>query len=437
MKLSNAEKNIGIETFFSPFDGIGGKLRTTPDDFFVKEISQYPPAKDEGNYTIAEITVTNWETNTFIKEISDRLKISRNRISFAGTKDKRAKTTRVMSFYKVPKEKLSDIKIKDVSVDNIYYSDQQIKIGELLGNRFEITIRNIEHNIKTEQIQNIVSFINEKQGFPNFYGVQRFGTIRPVTHIVGEYIVRNDFKKAVMTYVANPIVGENENNYKLRERLQKTNNFSEALTTYPNELNFEKAILNKLVVNPDDFVGALMQLPKNLLTMFIYAYQSYIFNKILSERIKKGLSLDKAIVGDIILPVRNNVLDENELIPTTENNIEKINKQIAKGKAFVSGLLFGSDSKFSSGKMGEIEHKIIEKEKIDQRDFIVPEIPFLSSSGSRRPILSPVSNIEFELIKDDFNKDKLALRLKFDLKKGSYATSFLREFMKSEDIRNY
>jgi len=437
MKFSNAEKNVGIETFFSPFEGIGGKLRTTTDDFIVKEISQYPPAKEKGDCTLAEVTAINWETNTLIKEISDRLHISRNRISFAGTKDKRAKTTRLMSFYKIEKDKLSNIKIKDVSIDNIYYSDQKLKIGELTGNRFEVTIRNIKTGIKTKQIQNIVSFIHKNRGFPNYFGIQRFGTIRPITHIVGKHIVHGDFQKAVMTYIANPIVGEDENNYNLRERLQKTNNFSEALAVYPDQLNFEKAILNKLVVKPDDFVGALTQLPKNLLTMFIYAYQSYLFNKILSERIERHLPINEAVVGDIILPVRNNVIDENELIQTKEKNIEKVNKQITKGKAFVSGLLFGSDSKFSSGEMGEIEHKIVEKEKLDSRDFIIPEIPYLSSSGSRRPLLAPINNMEFKLIKDDFNKDKFALKLSFELRKGSYATSLLREFMKSDDVRNY
>ena len=131
------------------------------------------------------------------------------------------------------------------------------------------------------------------------------------------------------------------------------------------------------------------------------------------------------------------MIDENEMILVTDSNIEKVNKQITKNKAFVSGLLLGSDSKFSSGEMGEIEHKIVEEEKIDPRDFIIPEIPFLSSSGSRRPLLAPVNNLEFELIKDDFYRDKLALKLKFELRKGSYATSLLREFMKSDDISSY
>ena len=84
-----------------------------------------------------------------------------------------------------------------------------------------------------------------------------------------------------------------------------------------------------------------------------------------------------------------------------------------------------------------IEHNIIDCEGMDTRDFIIPEIPYISSSGSRRSLLSSVKNLQYELNNDDLNDGKLALTLKFELKKGCYATSLLREFMKSDDIRNY
>ncbi len=436
MESSSAEKNIGIESFLTSKYKIGGKLRFVPEDFIVKEVSSYPPKTEDGRFVIADVTAKNWETNILVREISDRLRISRDRISFAGTKDKRAQTTRLMSFYNISTDALSNIKIKDVNMENIYRSDRPIKIGNLVGNRFEIVVRKIDQDIKSEQIQEIASVIIKNGGFPNFYGVQRFGTVRPITHIVGKYIVLDDFEKAVMSYIANPIEGEDEDNHKLRTRLQKTYDFSEALASYPNELNFEKAILNKLVVNPKDFVGALKQLPNNLLTMFVYAYQSYLFNRILSERIRRDLPLNKAIEGDVILPLRNDAIDENGIF-TTKNNIEKVNAQVSKGKAFVGGILIGYASEFAKGEMGEIEHKIIDKEKLNLKDFVIPEIPNLSSSGARRPILAPVKNLEFKLNDDELNKNNFALTLKFELQKGSYATSLLREFMKSDDVRNY
>jgi len=87
--------------------------------------------------------------------------------------------------------------------------------------------------------------------------------------------------------------------------------------------------------------------------------------------------------------------------------------------------------------MGEIERDVIENEKINPQDFIVPEIPYISSYGSRRPILAPLKDIVWKLEDDKLHVGKLALNLKFDLQKGTYATSLLREFMRSNDIRNY
>jgi len=436
MCTSKIEKSIGMETFLTPGEGIGGKLRSTPQDFRVKEIFNYPLVAKDGKFAIAEITAVNWETNLLIREISRRLRISRNRIGFAGTKDKRAKTTQLMSFYKIDKDKLLSININDLTIENVYYSNCPVKIGDLNGNSFEILIRNFDKINSKERIEEIFNIIMQHCGVPNFFGIQRFGAIRPITHLVGKHIVFNDFETAVMTYIGNPIKGEEEISYELRKRLEETRDFSEAFRNYPKYLTFEKSMLNKLVKDNEDYVGALLELPKNLLTMFIYAYQSFIFNKILSFRMKKNIPINKAVVGDIILPLRKGKIDQ-VAIRVNENNIDKVNKQIKMGRAYISGPLLGSDTNFAKGEMGEIERKVIEQEKIDIRDFIVPEIPFISSSGTRRPLLSPVNNLSYKIIDDNLNKDKKALKVSFDLRKGAYATSLLREIMKSSDITAY
>jgi len=431
-----AEKKSGIETFYTDFKGVKGKIKAIPEDFVVEEISDFPTEQKKGRFAIAEVKTINWETNRLINVLSNRLHISRKRINFSGTKDKRADTKRLMSFYRIPIKKLEEIEIGDVEIKNIYTSDQPVKIGNLKGNKFKIKIRNIDSKIDKKGIKKSINFFQEKKFFPNFFGIQRFGIIRPITHIVGKYLVKDDIKKAVMTYIANPTEDEDEVSYNARKKLEETHDFSEALKTYPDKLNFEKAILNKLVLDPDDYVGALKELPKNLLTMFVYAYQSYLFNRILSQRIKSDIPIDKAIIGDYILPIRKNRIDD-EPIKVSKNNIEKVNLQISKGKAAVSGILLGTDTAFSEGEMGEIEHKIIQEEKIDPRDFLIPEIPFISSYGSRRPISASINNLDSEFKKDDLNPGKKVLKLNFELKKGCYATSFLREIMKAEDIRDY
>jgi tRNA pseudouridine13 synthase len=436
MKTPDFEHQIGIDTYYTKTPGVGGKLRVRIDDFLVTELFLFPPKKDNGRFTIAEVTCRNWETHTLVHEIAHRLHMSQKRISFAGTKDKRAVSTQLMSFEQVPPDDLSKLSINDVSFAHLYQSDGLVRIGDLSGNRFEITIRNLDESIEPGHIKSLIAPIKAIGGFPNFYGVQRFGVVRPITHHVGKLIVQGKYEDAAMTYVAHPMKGENETTYALREELEKTRDFTHAFHSYPDSLNFEKAMLNRLIQDPNDFVSAFKELPKNLLMMFVNAYESLLFNRILSERLRRNIPIHQAIVGDSIATVHNNIVSK-EIIPVRESNINKVNAQITKNKAVVTGLLVGSDALFAEGEMGEIEHGVVESEKIDPRDFIIPEIPFLSSSGTRRPLFSLLSSLDWTLHIDDFQQQKQAITLRFELQKGCYATSLLREIMKSQDPKNY
>jgi tRNA pseudouridine13 synthase len=436
MKSFPFEQYIGINNFLTNQQGIGGVLRHTADDFVVDENFLYPKNDSGGCFVIAEISAKNWETHRLVKTLAKQLHISQKRISFAGTKDKRACSTQLMSFENVSEEDIKKINLKDVSIAKIYRSQKSVHLGDLIGNHFRIIIRNLCSDVKPSHIDSVKKSLDENNGFPNFFGIQRFGVIRPITHIVGKHIVLGDFKSAVLTYIANPIKGEDEHIYKLRKSLHETHDYAQALKQYPDVLNFEKAMLNHLIGHNDDFVGALQKLPKNLLLMFINAYQSYLFNKMVSQRIEKQIPLHQAVIGDSIIPLRLKS-SGNQYINVTTLNIEKVNKQLKKNKAVVSTLLFGSESLFSKGVMGEIEQDIVDKEDVKFQDFIIPKIPFLSSRGTRRAVLGCINDMNWCLQKDDRNTDKKMVVFSFDLLKGCYATSLLREFMKSNNPKDY
>ena len=436
MFTETPEKHIGIETFLTPHTGINGKLRTLSEDFIVQEQFDKSLEYTNGVFTIAQITNKNWDTHRLVNELAKKLKISKKRIGFAGTKDKRAVTTQLLSFYEVTKQQLENIHLRDISIQEIKTTNTGLKLGDLTGNHFHIIIRNITQIITQNKIQEIIDYITSYGGFPNFYGVQRFGVIRPITHLIGKHVIMGNFQKAVMTYLCYCDPNEKPEILSLRSSLQKTQDFNEALKTFPDSLYYEKILLNKLVQNPRSYVEALKALPKNLLTMFINAYQSYLFNKILSLRMKKNIPLNNALVGDIILPKYNNTV-EMRSIPVSDSNVDKINKQITRNKAVISGLLLGAKSIFAEGEIAEIEKQIITQEHIKLQDFIIPEIPYMSSWGSRRALLATVEKPEILIDKDELNPGKNAVHLSFTLQKGCYATCFLRELMKAEDILNY
>lgn len=427
----NREREIGIEVFYTSTKGTGGRLKVNYEDFIVNEISIYPERTENGRYAIAKITSTNWETNRLVRMISKNLGITRNKITFAGTKDKRAITSQLFSI-EAPVEAVQALSMHQVRIEDVYPSKKHITIGDLIGNSFQIKLRNtaLKGPELAESLSQTRGEMETLGGFPNFFGVQRFGSIRPVTHLVGKHIVQGDLEKAVMVYIGNPNEEEDESSRLPRQRLQETMDLEAAMREFPRTLTFERMLIGWLLRNPGDWAGAIRTLPPNLQMMFVHAYQSYLFNLILSERIRRGIPLDRPIIGDVVLPAdRTGYADHDKPVPVTKFNLDLVEKSVRERKAYLSGVLFGSESKYAEGEMGEIERKVVESEGVQLKDFIVPPIPECNSKGSRRELLAPFRDLKLECSED--NAD-----ISFTLGKGCYATVMLREFMKS-DLLDY
>lgn len=365
-KCDTKESTIGIHRYLCNVDGTGGVLKTVPEDFVVKEISNPPDRKNDGAYTIASITSRNWETNRLVRLMSRSLKISRERIGFAGTKDKRAVTTQLMSF-KCPPDVLRGINLKDVYISNMYRGDRAISIGDLTGNSFEINVRNCKTS-KDDTFRIInedLRIINNTGGFPNYFGVQRFGSIRPVTHLVGEKLVKGDIEGAVRTYISFTTPEEDKSISDKRRELEGCTDWKPYLNDIPIQMSTEKMMMTVLANNGDDWIGAINILPKNLQMMFIHAYQSYLFNEMLSRRMDIGIPLDAPVEGDIIIPMDSSGVPQHDShILTTSRNIDLVTRQVRLGRAFITIVLFGSESGFAGGEMGEIERNVIKENKL-------------------------------------------------------------------------
>ena len=421
------ESELGLEVFLTAdVPGIGGKLRKTPEDFVVDEISILPPEKPDGKFVVARIWRRNWETNRLVRRLSSNLQIGRARIGFAGTKDGRAVATQLMSF-NAPLEAVQALTIPDVTISDVYRSNRMITIGDLIGNKFRIRVSDIEPSVDAAATCAAVKErLDEFGGFPNFFGIQRFGSVRPITHLIGKDLVKGDLESAVMRYVANPFEEEDSEANDARRMLQETRDFERALREFPMKLTFERTMIGHLKDNPDDYRGALRRLPRNLLMMFVHAYQSYLYNRILSERIRSGMSISEPEVGDLILPLtKTNVPDHDTAIPVTEDNLEKAVRNAHERKAFVSGLLYGTESVFAEGRMGEIERRIVGEQAIESQDFQIVGLREASSKGSRRELLAHYTDLGIESSPGE-------VVLSFSLNKGCYATTLLREFMKAE-----
>jgi tRNA pseudouridine13 synthase len=368
--------------YFTKSPGIGGRIKQRIEDFIVEEV---PRKKTEGEeYTIFWLEKFNWDTHKAIHALARKLHVSIKRFGFAGTKDRRAVTKQRVSAWKIEPEQLERVKIKDMKLYGFEKSSERINLGESEGNRFKIIIRNIDLDEKElkKRLENLFSEL--EKGIPNYFGPQRFGQIRKITHLVGKEMLKGNFETAVKIYLTEVFEKEEEDAKEVRTFLRDNWNkdgFKKSLEIFPERLNYERSMIDYLYKYPQDFAGALRRLPKKLRKMFINAYQSYVFNKLLEEKPK------------------------SEKLP-----------------------LIGYDTK----PIEDIS-KIIKKDDISTENFLMKSMPELKTSGSERECFVKPEDLEIlEILKDEFNQGKIAVKIAFKLKSGSYATVILEEIMKSQ-----
>ncbi|MDK2826608.1 tRNA pseudouridine13 synthase [Methanolobus vulcani] len=434
--IPEIEKKMGIELYSTHTEGIGGVLRQEPEDFIVKEITNREEG-DSGKHLILELTKTNWDMHHLVRDMSRKLGISQKRIGFAGTKDKRAKTTQKISIYDVSEEDIENFYLKDVNLKVIGRSNRSIGLGDLYGNEFIITARDID--IKSDELNKTLEAttkeIDEYGGVPNFFGVQRFGAVRPVTHLVGEQLLRGDAEKAALIYIAKSFPDEIDDVKQVRNFVWETKDFAEGLKTYPLRLRYERAMMHYLVENPGDYAGSFSVLSPNIRKMFIHAYQSYVFNRIICERIEKGLPLNVASSGDIIcFRNKEGLPDTTKMQAATDENVDGMNNLLKRDRAFITAPLVGYESEFAAGTPGELEKNVFHETEMSQESFRMKTIPDLASKGLRREILLHCKP-EFVTAEDELNPGKSKVTLTFSLPKGSYATTVLREYMKTDPLK--
>jgi tRNA pseudouridine13 synthase len=383
------------------------KLKQVPEDFIVDEIYNLDDFKgreeDKGHdYYYFKLTKTNYTQMKALDIISRIFKVSRKMIHFAGTKDRNGITSQLISVTGINKNtyenniEFLNEKINDINLEFLGIFKGRINLGDNLGNKFQITIRDLE----TEDILKIKTNSKdlEKNGVLNYFDDQRFGFANN-SHKIGLFILKNDLKSAVFEVLTSLPENPSDN---LREFVEYIENnkekiiegdkeiISSAMKLVPKFFSEGKAILAHLHNYKGDYPGAFRTIHKKLRTLYFNAYQSYLFNETI-DRLN-----------------RENKLDNYKSLPliSKETVIE--------------------------GDLKAISEEFLQKDGITQDNFNLAHMPELKPEFevSREIKIYPKNFKIVEEDKDELNEDKLSIKIEFELVSGSYATNVIKQLLK-------
>jgi tRNA pseudouridine13 synthase len=442
VQAADFDASIGIHVFTTKTPGVGGRIRCQLEDFVVQEIdpdgaiAPLEPAQatypdQAGKFVAFFLVKRNIDTLQAIRQLSRILGVSYKRFSYAGIKDRRAVTSQRISLHDASPQDLLGRDTPSLKMLHPHRVSKPIVPGNLQGNRFTITIRDIEVTgfQAAERIGRIKEEYEHQGGILNFFGPQRFGTTQPNTHLIGKQILQGNLEEAVRVLLDKTALASPEMEEDGAEGVPE-----DAVAEPPQYLHpaqsYERAISQYLAKHPADYGGSLRVLPKDLLRLYIHAYQAFLFNEMLSERVKRRLPLTQPTVGDFVMPATG---ETHAVRMVTAATLARAEEDVRRGRRKLVIPIVGYDFAHIDfqGRMGEILTSVLEKTQVAPAQFRIPQLPVLSSRGTFRPVLVNPEGLQSSVVEDE---PPVHVRLTFNLPKSSYASVVLREFIKPRFI---
>ena len=394
-EYKSLEEQVGISGYYLQFSGVGGIIKQIPEDFIVCEIIPNGQPLTTGReigediggmYIHFVLWKRGLDTHSALLKIKRLCSLNENDFGYAGLKDAQGVTYQRVSIWNGNKECLGQINLPDLKILNPIRKKFGISIGDLLGNYFQVKIRNIQREMDQEELNSFCSDA-ESNGFLNYYGLQRFGSKRPILHMFGKYVLREKYSLAVDLYLGGSSEFENEKITKIRQMYAREESLVDVFESFPSRYSFERKMLRGLIKGHSK-EKIIKSLPIYFLRLAVSAYQSYIFNQMLSTLNNQNYEL----LSKTNLPIIGYSTD--------------VSKYPLEIKSFLHDYFSMDDFRL---------------------DFFKHKIKKVSSKGTERAAIVKPYKIK---ALSDYTQDK-NIEIHFSLSKGSYGTMFLREFLKN------
>ncbi len=378
------------------------KLKQLPADFVVEETPIFTISAEKDEHTVFLLEKQEVDTFDAIRRIAQRLRISLFEIGYAGLKDKHALARQYVS---IPtRYNVQGLKMESMILTLVGYSRKKIKIGDLVGNRFTIIVRDISEN-ELDDISLKAAEIS-LSGVPNYFDSQRFGSVID-KEFIGRYIIRKNYESAVKQYLTayqkfEPKKVKDEK----RKILSCWDDLSKVLVN-----NNAFALVIKEYSKTKSWLAAYRKIPAHLREMFVNAYQSYLWNECVKEALKEVVERKKLYSIEYAI---GSLLFYTTLTQQEMENISQTFQTISE------------TALFSEAEQKIVNHVLV-KENLSLSDFAIEdETGNFFKTRSRQILLIPedftISKPQRDEINDKANMIRYKIQVSFSLPKGSYAT---------------
>jgi tRNA pseudouridine13 synthase len=389
------------------------KLKQLPEDFEVEELADIVPT-GAGPFALYRLEKRSWTTLDALQAIRRRWKIEPRRLSYGGLKDRHAQTVQYLTILHGPRRGLVHHRVTLRYLGQVTSLTSPYTSKDIRANRFRITLRALGSD-ETHAARQALEEMRQ-HGVPNYFDDQRFGSVVQ-ERFVARSLVQGRYEEALQLALAEPYAYDPSAQKREKAILrQHWRDWAACKALLPR--GHARSIVDYLVSHPEDFRGALARLRPELRALYLSAYQSYLWNRILARALAQLCRPDQLVPIDLRLGT----------VPMHRRLDETQRDRLAR-------LLLPLPSARLKLDPGEPQAPLIEavmaEEGVPLHEMKVKAFrePYFAK-GSRSALCLPVG-LASEVSPDERHQGQQKLILSFDLPRGSYATLIVKRIQQA------
>ena len=382
------------------------KLKQQPGDFRVEELTD-AAIEEAGEFALYRLDKTGWTTPDALAAVRRRWQIDARRLSYGGLKDRHAVTAQHLTIFRGPQRNLAH---ERVAVTYLGQRAEPFTAADIRANRFAITLRAMTDAAVAHAEAALCEVA--AAGLPNYFDDQRFGSVGEGEEFVAKEMVLGRFERALWLALAAPYEFDRADAKREKATLiELWGRWPECQAKLPK--GHARSLVSYLAAHPTDFKGAVARLRPELQGLYLSAYQSYLWNKMLAAWLTTTLGTANLtdmelklgrVPAPVHIPDASRAAWDALTLPLPSARV--------KPEPGAAWLPFAEEALRAEGlTLAELKVKGMQK-------------PFFSK-GDRAACVRP-ENLGSATESDELNKGRRKLVLRFDLPRGSYATMLVK-----------
>jgi tRNA pseudouridine13 synthase len=382
------------------------KIKQSPDDFKVEEIASIAPGQ-YGDFAFYRLEKRGWTTPDALAAMRRRWQIDQRRLSYGGLKDRHAHTVQYFTIFHGPRRNLEH---HDVAVTHLGQVAEAYRSQHIVKNQFRIVLRDVG-DVLAARLPKALEEVRDV-GLPNYFDDQRFGSVGEGQEFVAKLLVQGRFEDALRQALTAPY--EFDNAEQKREKatlLAHWRDWKTCQSKLPR--GHARSLVSYLVPHPEDFRGAVARLRPDLRSLYLSAYQSHLWNRMLARWIRRhcletSLIEVKLQLGSVPMP--------HELSDVTGREFAELKLPLPSARL----KLLADDPRLS------VVQEVVDEEGLALKQLQIKGLRELFfSKGERDAWLRPGA-LTWETADDDRHPGRSKCTLRFDLQRGCYATMVVK-----------